>query len=285
MAAWRGSSAPPGAGVSFHGMSGVGLGAPLWRLEAGGASVHIMGSAPPGPEPWRSAVIEALVAEAEVFWSETPAAGPETVPLAIQYGVVTGRPLASWIDEKTLSRVEQLAQELDVAASMLSAVRPWLAWQLLQNAQRERAGIPFSNGCEPVLNGVAEERGVRICHEFPTIESVMQSFVQLSAEAEAGYLSYNLDELEAEPEVAATRRQRWELGDLEGEDALSERVAVLYPAFYDELVVARNRAWIGRVEEAVSEGRAFLLIGTGHLVGPGNVVALLAERGLRFARL
>ena len=262
------------------------LGAPLWRLKTGARDIYIMGSAPPGPQPWRSAAIEALVAEAEVFWSETPAAGPDAVPLAIQYGVVAGRPLASWIDDVTLSRVERLAEKLDVAAPMLSAVRPWLACQLLQNAQRERDGIPFSNGCEPVLAGVAEAAGVAICHEFPTLEAVMQSFIELSPQAEADYLSYYLDELEAAPEVADARRLRWEAGDLEGEDSIAEKTTARYPVFYEELVITRNRRWIPRVEELAANGeRAFLLIGTGHLVGPGNVVVLLAGRGLRLARV
>jgi uncharacterized protein YbaP (TraB family) len=52
------------------------------------------------------------------------------------------------------------------------------------------------------------------------------------------------------------------------------------------MVVARNRAWLPRVEELVRENaRAFLLIGTGHLVGPGNLIDLLSERGFTPERI
>jgi uncharacterized protein YbaP (TraB family) len=223
---------------------------------------------------------------ADVFWNETPEAGPETIPQAIRYGVEAGRPLASWLDAGTLSRVEKLAETLDVPAQLLAAVRPWLACQLLQNAAREQAGIPFSNGVESVLANRARQLGIAVHHEFATLEEVMKSFVGLSSEAEIGYLSYYLDELEELPEACKARRARWARGDLALDERRAERTEARYPAFYEELVVSRNLRWVRRIEEVTASGKgAFLLIGTGHLVGPGNLIALLAERNLSSARL
>ena len=258
----------------------------MWRIEGGASRVYIMGAAPASATPWRSEYIEGLLSECAVFWNETPESGPDTIPLAIQYGVVTGRPLASWLDGQTLSRVERLAQVMDFDAAMLSAVRPWLACQLLQNRARERAGIPFSNGCDPVLSKLAEDRGMTVRHEFETLESLMKRLISLSLEAEAGYLNYYMDELQAAEGTEQTRHNRWADGDILEEDRTGRTTAARYPEFYSEMVIARNEDWIPRLEAALSSaGATFFLIGTGHLVGPENLIALARGRGWRPERV
>jgi len=54
-----------------------------------------------------------------------------------------------------------------------------------------------------------------------------------------------------------------------------------YPAFYEHLVVGRNRAWVGRIQEMMREGAAaFVVVGTGHLVGSEGLPVLLERAGI-----
>ena len=47
----------------------------------------------------------------------------------------------------------------------------------------------------------------------------------------------------------------------------------------------RNRAWVPQIEQLHADGGAFVAVGAGHLVGPANVVDLLAERGFTVTRV
>jgi hypothetical protein len=58
-----------------------------------------------------------------------------------------------------------------------------------------------------------------------------------------------------------------------------------YPAYLDALLGKRNRAWVPRLEELHGAGGAFIAVGAGHLVGPGNLLDLLAARGFAITRV
>jgi len=52
------------------------------------------------------------------------------------------------------------------------------------------------------------------------------------------------------------------------------------PEGYDLLVRRRNQQWLGKLETFLQqEGVFFIVVGLGHLLGPENVLHLLAERG------
>jgi uncharacterized protein YbaP (TraB family) len=73
----------------------------------------------------------------------------------------------------------------------------------------------------------------------------------------------------------------------------SERAAALahgfsaaeYDAMSEELIYARNRAWIAGIEEIHADGIAFAAVGALHLVGPNSVLDLLQKRGFVVARV
>ena len=53
----------------------------------------------------------------------------------------------------------------------------------------------------------------------------------------------------------------------------------------EELVFARNRDWIPKLEEIFAKGGAFVAVGADHLSGPRGVVALLEARGYTITRI
>jgi hypothetical protein len=53
------------------------------------------------------------------------------------------------------------------------------------------------------------------------------------------------------------------------------------PHVYDSLLGARNRKWLPKIEALLNDDRNYLVIvGTGHLVGPGSVLDLLKKDGI-----
>ena len=51
------------------------------------------------------------------------------------------------------------------------------------------------------------------------------------------------------------------------------------------MLLERNRAWIPELVPQLEEGRAFVAVGLGHLLGEGSVVALLREQGYEVRRM
>lgn len=53
----------------------------------------------------------------------------------------------------------------------------------------------------------------------------------------------------------------------------------------DEMLYARNRAWIAPLEGLFASGGAFVAVGVAHLLGPQNVLELLGKKGFTITRV
>ena len=52
------------------------------------------------------------------------------------------------------------------------------------------------------------------------------------------------------------------------------------PAIYERLLVARNRNWLPQLEALFNRsGRAFVVVGAAHLIGPDGLIAMLKAKG------
>jgi uncharacterized protein YbaP (TraB family) len=58
------------------------------------------------------------------------------------------------------------------------------------------------------------------------------------------------------------------------------------PQMYQRLLVARNRNWMPKLEALFNRpGRAFVVVGAAHLVGPDGLIALLQAKGYRVEQM
>jgi uncharacterized protein YbaP (TraB family) len=169
---------------------------------------------------------------------------------------------------------------------MLAAARPWLAVQVLQGAAHASRSLDARETPDRVLRARAAERGLAVHAEFATTEDVLSCFANLPRQAEIEFLLLTMDGIEAGPAAADGRHKRWAHGDLSAEEADAPAVMARYPAFYEHLVLARNRAWLPRIEDMLAaKADAFILVGTGHMVGPGSLTEILAAQGTDLTRV
>jgi hypothetical protein len=100
-------------------------------------------------------------------------------------------------------------------------------------------------------------------------------------ETQAEYLMSSLKQAQDLPKDVEAMVRAWQRGDtqwfagqLQSEFGRDARV-------YDALLGARNRKWLPKIEALLNDDRNYLVIvGTGHLVGPGNVIELLKKDGV-----
>lgn len=58
------------------------------------------------------------------------------------------------------------------------------------------------------------------------------------------------------------------------------------PVVYRRLLLERNRNWMPKIEQLFSRpGRAFVVIGAAHLVGPDGLLAMLRAKGYQVEQL
>jgi uncharacterized protein len=78
----------------------------------------------------------------------------------------------------------------------------------------------------------------------------------------------------------------WMAGDVATlAELIHQDIAANEPDAYQALVVDRNIAWAGHIEQLLKgSGVSFIAVGAGHLAGPDSVQAQLAKRGIAVQR-
>jgi uncharacterized protein YbaP (TraB family) len=259
----------------------------LWSIEVEEQPcIRIFGGGPGLAEPWSDPAIEALVADSDVFWNEVPTLEGDLQALAITYGVDPGAPLATWLSPEDYARAETAAAAMEVAPQIIAAVRPWLAAQVLKMAQEAKAGLKAEYSAEQHLERVAKRAGLTLRSEFPPGEAVFANFASWPRQAEIERLLSVLDDIEAGPTALQEQAQVWLDDDLAIAAKIDERYRRDYPALYETLILARNEAWVDRISNMLDDDETvFILMGTGHLVGPDGVPALLDRAGIPARRV
>ena len=117
---------------------------------------------------------------------------------------------------------------------------------------------------------------------FESVDDQLKALAGGSDAEQVQALEETLDEIATDPDGFSRLAQAWARGDVrtiekEGLEDLRRQA----PAAYGRLVVARNRRWVGEIEDLLRRpGRTFAVVGVGHLVGPDSVPALLRRDGV-----
>lgn len=252
----------------------------LYDVTKDGHGIFILGGGPqPPPDPFDATPYLPLLEQCNEFWNEVPELGPEVQALAVKYGVDPAAPLASWLSERDLARVDAAAEATGTNRALLVPVRPWLAGQILKMASESRAGLQPAHA-EHVLTKEAERLGIAVHSEWAPPDGPMLAFSSMPCDAEVQYLRWILDSVEAGADAMVRFAEACAKGDLAASEEDTEAMRANYPAFHRHLVVERNHAWMPRIGEMFEKRtRAFIVMGSGHLVGNDGVVDLLRRAG------
>ena len=180
--------------------------------------------------------------------------------------------LVAWLDARGLP------------LGSVSNYEPWFAALLINQVQGKELGLDPAIGVDWHF---AERAGsVKPIEALETVEGQIGLFGELGAElqeillADALELSGDEGRRELDRLIAA-----WKAGDDAAMDDLFHASFVDEPRaepLYEALVTRRNESMADAVDALVdSWNRLFVVVGAGHLVGDGGVVALLERRGYK----
>jgi hypothetical protein len=192
-----------------------------------------------------------------------------------------GRGVFDTIGPQTRRRLEDKLAETGVPGAAVAGFRPWMIALTLSALEFQRLGFDPNLGVDMHFFNKAKAGQKRIA-ALETVEFQLQLLAGMNAAAEEAFLALTLQDLAQVPELASTMVGLWRSGDAPGLQQLLFKTIDQHPDVRDRMLVQRNRAWAGKIEDLIRQGEpALVIVGAMHLIGPGSVVELLQARGYR----
>jgi uncharacterized protein YbaP (TraB family) len=260
---------------------------PMWVIERKGARIVLFGSVHLlSPRAvWRTPALDAELARAESLWFEIPfdaqSRGQASATAAVDGLLPAGQTLRSLMTPTGRARLERIGPELGLTPDLLDRLRPWLAEVMITTAQAVSDGASEKLGVENQLQSIAPPELRRRAFETPAQQ--IGFFAGATLPAQLASLEDSLRQIEDDPNAFKTLEEAWTSGDVEALIAQAvEPMRREAPDLYDRLVTSRNRRWVTVIRGLLKRReRALIVVGVGHLVGPGGVPALLRAKGIR----
>ncbi|OKY75872.1 MAG: hypothetical protein BM485_05920 [Desulfobulbaceae bacterium DB1] len=257
----------------------------LWQVRAADHTLYLLGSLhvlkkesyplPPFIEEVYAAS-GAVVFEADLDEMDTPPMQQKI----LSYGKLpAGQTLQQQLSPETWQRLTAKTLSLNIKTESIQPLRPWLCALTLTVTDLERLGFLPQYGLDEYFYRRAQKDGKKII-PLESVDFQLSLFYSQSKKEQEDFLLQTLDDLQMSKEMADDLETAWKTGN---EAMLAGMVAQSFAGYaplYKRLVLDRNRNWLPALEKMIKQEQVTLVVvGAGHLVGPGSVVDLLRRKG------
>jgi uncharacterized protein YbaP (TraB family) len=262
----------------------------LWEVHGKHNTVYILGSIHvlrPSDYPLAPAVLRAYGNASSIFMevnlADIDSQRMQTELLA-SARLPEGKTLPAIMGDARYKRAQVLAQAVGVDLGIFDAFAPWFAAEAISQLQLQQLGFQAKSGVEMFFLERARADGKSVAG-LETVQDQIALFDALTMDQQADYLISSLEEAHDLPKEVNAMVHAWASGDTQWfADQLKSEIG-RDPVLYDSVLVARNRKWVPKIEALLNDDQNYLVIvGTGHLVGQGNVIQLLKKDGIAAAQ-
>jgi uncharacterized protein YbaP (TraB family) len=260
---------------------------PLWVVRSGQTTIVLFGSIHllPAGLDWRPPQLDAALATAKELWFELPidaATNDEAAEQSIARGALPkGRSLIAMMTADQAKRLVDAGVSLNCAPEALDRMQPWMADLTLSVAEDARGGASASDGVEGQVQASTPPTIVR--RAFETASQQIGFLAGTPVKDQLASLNWTVSEIQQDPTSYQRVVDEWMSGDLAGlqRDAL-DPLRQVSPTLFARLIDERNRHWESVLEARLKKpGSAVVVVGIGHLIGPGGLPALLRAKGYK----
>src|SRR6516225_2867830 len=206
---------------------------------------------------------------------------------------------AAFKDSDLLVEEVDLAQMLDPMAQMNILTRGMLPSNqsldkvispatlafTLQGMELMKAGFDPALGLDQHFYDQAKESGKSV-QGLETVEFQISRFDAMTMEQQDRMLSETLKELATETETVGKLGDAWKAGDVPTIERIALADLKSDPLMYQRLLVERNKNWMPKIEALFARpGKALVVVGAAHLVGPDGLIAMLKAKGYTVEQL
>ena len=262
----------------------------LWSLETGKNTIYLLGSLhilksdsfPLGKEIEEAYIdCKKIVLETDLDRINDPDFQAKMITLGLY---PDGQTLKQNVSKKTYRLLEKKVLAAGLSVAQFDRLKPWVCALTLTFMEFRRLGFDPSYGIDTYFFNKAKKDGKEIT-VLETLDYQLGLFTNMGKAEQESFLRQTLKELEVIETMASQMVKAWKTGDV---DKLSSIIRISFkehPNIYDRFIIQRNKRWISQIEDLMRQDENVLVIvGVGHLVGTGNILALLNKRGYRIER-
>jgi uncharacterized protein len=196
-----------------------------------------------------------------------------------------GASLADQVPPATWSALEIWGQDRGVSVGMLKRMTPWLAALAITQSEYALLGADPLRGVDYLFETRAKT-DQKPGFGLETLDFQINLFTGLNADQQKQLLEQTLDEIKDLPQIYGNMISAWRKADTESLHRMLFEEAEKYPGLMELFLTQRNARWIDRLEQCIAnKTNTMVLVGTGHLGGPGGVIQLLEAKGHKVTRL
>jgi uncharacterized protein YbaP (TraB family) len=196
-----------------------------------------------------------------------------------------GQTLDKVVSPATLALLNKHAGTLGMPIEALKQFKPWMLAMTVEAMEWQKAGFDAELGLDKHFFDRAQAENKSI-QGLETTDFQISLFDNMTMDQQDRFLAETLKGVATETASVGKLAASWKAGDLAGIERLVLADLKEDPVVYDRLLVARNRAWLPKIEALFSRPRhAFVVVGAAHLVGPDGLLAMLRARGYQLVQL
>lgn len=265
-------------------------------MESGspdGGRAHLLGSIHLAREDLRfDPAVEAAFASSGALVVELDLRdlGPaDSGALVLQHGQLPAdQNLDELVSEAAWSEFAALLAEHGQNAELYRGFEPWVAMLVASALLASEKELSEESGVD---RSFLERVGDREVIALETPELQLSLFDQLPLDQQVLLLEAVVTEADDSRDALGQLYEAWRLGDAEflASIALEDDGDPALAALQERMYADRNRSMTERIDallrEGGDQGRYFVVVGAGHMVGDSGIPALLRERGHRVRRI
>jgi uncharacterized protein YbaP (TraB family) len=263
----------------------------LWRVSNSTGAVYLVGSihlltkdyyplSPALDAAFKDS--DLLVEEADLGEMETPAS---------QFALLTrgllpaGQSLDKVVSPSTYALVTKRVNDLGMPIEPLRRFKPWMLAMTIVEMEWQKAGFDASLGLDRHFYDRARAEGKPV-QGLETVDYQVSLFDGMTMEEQDRMLAESLKDVEEERANLFALTDAWKAGDAPALERIVLDDLKDDPVLYQRLLVGRNRNWLPRPDALFARnGRAFVVVGAAHLVGPDGLLAMFRAKGYRVDQL
>jgi hypothetical protein len=262
-----------------------------WKASGKGGVIYLIGSIhvmTPDFYPLNPA-LEAAFKDADLLVEEVDMAemlDPAAQMKILSRGMLPGdQSLDKLLSPATLALVRKATGDLGAAGGPLMRFKPWMLAVALQGMELQKAGFDPELGLDKHFYDAAIEAGKSV-QGLETADYQISVFDGMTMEQQDRMLAQTLRELATELASVGKLADAWKAGDAATVERIVQAELKAEPLIYQRLLVDRNKNWLPKIEALFGRsGRALVVVGAAHLVGPDGVVAMLRAKGYTVEQL
>ena len=262
-----------------------------WKASGKSGAIYLIGSIHLMSESFYplNPVLEAAFTDSDLLVEEVDLAemmDPTAQLSILSRGMLpSSQSLDKVVSPSTMALVQKAVGDLGAAAGPLMRFKPWMLAIALQGLELAKIGFNPALGLDQHFYEQAKTGGKSV-QGLETVEFQISRFDDMTAEQQDRMLATTLKELATETAAVSKLGDAWKAGDV----AAIERIALAdlksEPLMYQRLLVERNKNWMPKIEALFARrGRALVVVGAAHLVGPDGLVAMLKAKGYTVEQL